>query len=423
MARGGTFDRSGAREASYEAVMGHDGIGWVPIEAGTYRTDAFGRARVSEPQTIFQSKGTLDIQPLVYDDQQISGTATSTYSAAKSSVALAVLDTAAGRRVRQSRTRAPYQPGKSQLALITFTGPAGGPEAGLDWAVGLYDDADGVFLQQDGTAEPQWVRRSSASGSAVDTPVAQSAWSEDTLSELDLTKAQIAVIDFEWLGVGIVRVGFVIDGVYRYVHTFKHANAATGVYMTTPNLPVRYEIGNDGTAGAAELEAICSSISSEGGVEDLGLTRSASRSVVLTTLDDADLYPLVTIRLRAGYLDAFVVPDALQVLCTSTSTYRWALLLNPTVAGAAESFTAVTNSPVEAAVGATNATKVSGGTIIAEGFAVDTQTSKGTIEANVGSVQLGSAISGTADRLTLAVQRLVGTTESFYGQLGWKESA
>jgi len=57
----------------------------------------------------------------------------------------------------------------------------------------------------------------------------------------------------------------VVDGVPTYLHQFNHANHSAGVYMTTPNLPIRYEISNDGTGAAAEMECICSSVMSEGG--------------------------------------------------------------------------------------------------------------------------------------------------------------
>lgn len=86
--------------------------------------------------------------------------------------------------------------------------------------------------------------------------MAQSAWNVDKLDgtgasgiTVDPTKSQIFVFDFEWLGVGRVRTGLVVDGKIYYFHYFSHANVTNVVYMSTPNLPLRYELENDGTGG------------------------------------------------------------------------------------------------------------------------------------------------------------------------------
>ena len=76
-----------------------------------------------------------------------------------------------------------------------------------------------------------FVRRTFVSGSAVDADeIAQSDWNTDKLDGtgpsgiiLDESKAQILWWDFEWLGVGTVRCGFVIDGLFRTCHVFNHA--------------------------------------------------------------------------------------------------------------------------------------------------------------------------------------------------------
>jgi len=378
--------------------------------------DAFGRLRVSDPQVLFDGKSIHDAQALLFDDAEASGGGTGTsHDADRASVTLSVDDTTAGSRVRQSKRRLAYQPGKSQLAFITFV--MGASAAGITRRVGLFDESNGIFLEQteDGVA---WVIRSSVSGSAVDTNrAAQSSWNIDTLSSLDLSTAQIAIIDYEWLGVGTVRVGFVIDGTVRYVHHFRHANSVASVYMSSPNLPVRYEIANDGDGAASTLEAICCSVISEGGQEATGQQRVLDRSATgLTTLNDADIYPLIVCRLQSGKLGATVRALAASVMTPDTALYRWALLLNPTVAGTALSFSNLANSAIAYDVARTNETKVSGGTLLASGYAESTnQVSTGT--GSPTDYALGSLIDGTSDILVLAVQRLSGTTPTFYGTL------
>jgi hypothetical protein len=94
-------------------------------------------------------------------------------------------------------------------------------KANLRQRVGYFDPNNGLFLQRNGT-ELSFIIRTYTGGSADDTrKVVQSAWNGDKLDgsgasgiTLDTTKAQILFADFEWLGVGSVRVGFVIDGQY-----------------------------------------------------------------------------------------------------------------------------------------------------------------------------------------------------------------
>ena len=383
--------------------------------------DAFGRLRVSQPQVLFDGKSILDAQPLLYDDAEVSGGGTGTsHSSARASVSLSVGATTAGMRVRQSKRRMAYQPGKSQLAFITFV--MGAAAEGITRRAGLFDGADGIFLEQT-AAGVAWVIRSSVSGSPLDTDrAAQADWNVDTLSDLDLAKAQIAVLDYEWLGVGSVRVGFVIDGSIRYVHHFHHANLTSSVYMSSPNLPVRYEIANDGTGEASTLESICASVISEGGQEDTGTRRVVDRaSTGLTTANNANLYPLIAIRLDSAEVEATVRAVASSVFTPDSVVYRWALLLNPTVTGTAFTFTDLANSALEVDVARTNATTVSGGTLLASGYAESTN-QVSTVAGGPTDHALGSLIDGTSDVLGLAVQRLTGSTPAFYGTLTVQEA-
>lgn len=392
--------------------------------------DAFQRLRVSEPATLFDSKMLSDNLPLVYDDQPTSGAGTSSnFSSARASVTLGVSAATAGTRVRQTFRRFNYQPGKSQLILLT--GVLGAGAAGITKRCGLFDGSNGVFFQLSGTTLSV-VIRSSVTGAPVDTVVPQASWNIDPMDgtgpsglTLDTTKAQIFVADFQWLGVGTVRYGVSIGGVIYYVHAANHSNSITSVYDSTPNLPVRWEISNSGAGGASSVEVICATVISEGGRQTGGYDRVADRGVTpLVTLNNNSLYPLIAIRLRAGsYLGAQVIPNLLSVLCTSTAAYRWALLLNPTVVGAALAFTpvAAASSAVESDAVATNASTVTGGTVLRSGYSQSNNESAVLADPQT-DFALGSSIAGTADILVLAVQRLTGTTETFYGSLGWREA-
>lgn len=81
--------------------------------------DAFGRMRVADPNTLFDSKMLWDKQPLIWDEEITngSGNATSTHSVTDSRVRMHV--EAGDTIIRQTFMRFNYQPGKSQQAMFT----------------------------------------------------------------------------------------------------------------------------------------------------------------------------------------------------------------------------------------------------------------------------------------------------------------
>jgi hypothetical protein len=61
---------------------------------------------------------------------------------------------------------------------------------------------------------------------------------------LDVSKIQMAYMDYSWYGAGKVRFGFKDDsGKVRYVHEFQHNNQRYESYLRSGNLPARYEVG------------------------------------------------------------------------------------------------------------------------------------------------------------------------------------
>jgi hypothetical protein len=388
--------------------------------------DAFARLRTSEPETVFDSKQIADNQALFWDDQQVSGSGTtSTYNTNQASSTLAVSASTAGRRVRQTFRRFNYQPGKSQLFILT--GILGNGSTGITKRCGLFDDKNGLYFGVDATGFHIGIR-TYTSGSAVDTKVYQSSFNLDKFDgtgissiNLDLTKTNIFFADFEWLGVGRVRYGLFVDGKPYYIHEVLNANNNTLVYMSNPNLPVRWEIINNGTGGASNLTHICSTVISEGGLKDTGYGFGITRGVnPLVTLNNTNIYPLFAIRLNSNYLHSTIKLLNFGINCTSTATYNWYLLLNPTVTGTALSFTQITNSSIDAQINTTNATTVSGGTTLLTGTASQTNET-GINIVNATDFAMGSSIAGVADIVVLGVQRATGTTETFYGSLNWRE--
>lgn len=392
-----------------------------PVDSLAER-DSFGRFRVSQPQTLFDSKLLVDNQPLFWDDQQTSGSGTSsTYSSTNVSVTLAVGNTTAGTRVRQTFRRFNYQPGKSQLIFTTFNLGAGA--AGITKRIGYFDANNGLFLESLNGATYFVVRKN-----AADLRVAKAEWNLDVMDgsghsgiTLDLTKAQIFVIDFEWLGVGTVRYGFVIDGVIYYAHIQKNANQITTTYSANPNLPIRYEISNSGTGPAASMECICSSVNAEAGYEAVGTVRTVDRDVTgITTNNDANIYSILGIRLKSTHLMATVFLENATLIATGSTIYRYMMLLNPTVAGAALVWTPVTNSALEFTLPVVGNT-LTGGTLLGSGYQITTATVKSTVVAQLPNfLTIGSSIAGVSDTIFIAIQRITGA-DTYYASMTVRE--
>jgi hypothetical protein len=372
--------------------------------------DAFGRLRVSQPFTLFDSQNRYAADPSF--DTSLTGSGTSTFLTNESAVSLAVTTASGDKVIRQTKRYFPYQPGKSLALLTTFVMAAG--KANLRQRVGYFDSNNGLFLQRNGT-ELSFIIRTYTGGSADDTrKVVQSAWNGDPLDgsgasgiTLDTTKAQILFADFEWLGVGSVRVGFVIDGQYITAHTFDNANEVTSVYMQTATLPLRIEIENTAaTASSSSMKQICSTVISEGGYEQTSVERVARRSTTLTGIGTS-FVPLVSIRLASDSLGAVILPKQVRVLPIANGDYEIALVRNATLTGA--SYDTTTFASVDFDV---TATAMSGGDIVLNEYATATNQASAQAQNDLlynFDMQLGATIAGTSDVYTVAVRILSGT--------------
>ncbi len=393
------------------------------VASDAYNLDTFGRLRVSNAVTLFDSFHLYGISPFFWDSITASG-GTVSYSGTQNRVRVSCTGTTNSRGVHQTKQYFRYQSGKSMLIKMTGTFGAGT----------LYA-----------------VRRSSVGGSLTEERIAQSSFSNDVLNgsgnssfNINTSFSNIYAISFQFLGVGANFFSVANpNGPIVLVNTIQNANKRAGLYMQTAALPFRVEVFNDGaitykrmgffddndglfwevqqTAGAADMDFFCCEIESEDGVQiqeergiPFGSPFVAAGKAVSTTL-----IPLISIRPKLTFNTktnrAIIVPTTLEILADSRDIFV-GLYLNPTLTGA--SFTSVdTNSIAEYD---TTATALTGGTLI-KPFLVDLTASRGITQDILSKIPLTlNAAGSTADILTAAAVRIAANT-NVWANFGWKE--
>ena len=345
-----------------------------PVDVLPANADAFGRTRVSAPLTLFDSSHRYKDNGL-WTSLIVGTGSTVGFVTAQGLVDVTVGTGSTDSVIRETTKVFSYQPGKSLQILNTFV--MNEPKTNLLQRVGYFGADNGIYFEVNGigSTSVSFVERSLVTGIVTETRVPQSEWNQDKLDgtgasgiTLDTTKGQIMWTDIEWLGLGTVRVGFVIDGQFIHCHSFHHANRIQSTYITTASLPLRYEITNTGvTTSASTLKQVCSSVMSEGGYELRGLQQGVGTTitspVVLGTA--GTYYPVMSLRLKSNRLDAIVILTALSIMgITNNSNYNWRVLAGGTTTGGVW----VSGSPDGAVEYKIDGTSVSGGRILAEGY-------------------------------------------------------
>ena len=403
--------------------IGNCGVGGTGNTSG----DAFGRMRISQPFTLFDSSHRYKDNNLWVS--LIVGTGSTVGFASTEGLINIGIGTTAGCSVIRETTKVfSYQPGKSLLTLNTFV--PNSPKENLRQRIGYFGADNGLYYEVDGTTA-YFVERSLSTGTS--TRVAQSDWNVDKLDgtgpsgiTLDHTKAQILWKDIEWLGLGTVRMGFVINGQMVHCHSFHHANFITSTYITTASLPLRYEIANTGvTTSSSTLKQVCSTVISEGGYELNGLQQAVGTAITApyTMSVAGTFYPIISIKLKADRLDAIAILTALSLMGVSNGiNYNWQVRASGTTTGGTWT-SAGDDSSVEYKL---NGTGITGGRILASGFF--NSANQGSPSINILKEALfkfqleRNGLTGTPYEITLAVAASpISSSEEVYAALDWEE--
>lgn len=379
--------------------------------------DAFGRLRVSLPQSLLDSKMLYDKGPQLYDEVTY-GSASSTFVTGDS---LVTMQTAASGDyvIRQTYARFNYQPGKSMVAAMTFVAA---PETNITKRVGLfqglsaapYTPSDGFYLEV--TAAGVTLNIIKTVGTPTTVSIPQSAWNIDPLNgtgsstlSIDFTKGQIFAIDYEWLGLGRVRFGFYLNGLLYYAHQVTNLNSLTAPYISSPNQPIRYEIRQTG-AGSGVLKHVCASVCNEGATEELGLSTTAATSATVTVQSNV-LTPVIAIRCRKFFPNLVLLLKEFSIYNTTNNVdCRFVVLRDPTISGGTLSFTQADNNSMEYALGATTLS-ASNGFELYSGFALRSQGSNNNfLSQGVAGLlgRFGTRINGEPETIVIAAMGIGG---------------
>ena len=339
--------------------------------------DSFSRQRVSEPKVFFNSDFAYDTNPLFFSNS-FSGTGSLEKTPGESSITLTTGGSGLGSgAVLSSKQYFRYEPGKGRF--VCLSGILQAQTAGVRSRFGNYDVNNGMFFEMDGTLGASVNQRSNTSGTPVDQKILQGSWNIDKMDgsgpsgiTLDFSKTLVFWIDFQWLGAGRSRFGFIVNGMSQACHEIYNDNFLTVPYMNAGDLPLRQEIYNTGAvAGATTSKVIVMVAINEGGSElaPSFIRFTADNATNVTTVSNTptpilSIRPALTFSSQANRMHNLL--DLIGTVSLGPNSAFYQLIYNGVLTGA--NFV-----PVDPNSGMTYdvaATACSGGTVVAAGYVV-----------------------------------------------------
>lgn len=389
----------------------------ISIYPQSFNSDASMRLRVSQMNILGQYKFLNDKLPLLFSE---AGTGSVTFS--DSQVTQSV--TAGQYSIRQTKKFHPYFNGQSQLIEMTMS--SFGNQANVVKRLGYFSsnavapynaNYDGIYLENDGVNVSLKIDRNGANISSQP----QSSWLDPLdgtgLSGMNINwnNFNVFAFDFLYLGGTALRLFVMYQGRFWLVAVYYHAGTLSNTMIKTPNQPLRSEIRS--TTGVGSLTVYCMSVASEGGLNQLGISRAINNGNSGVSFNTIGVnYLCKAIRKKVGYRDIQIENIIGSVLFNSTDIVRWSLILNPTVAGALV-YSDVANSSVQEATGS-SANTVTGGTVIYESFGSVNSISESSVILN--QLSLGCDLNNNMDVIALVVTPLSANI-SVYGIINYKE--
>lgn len=425
-------------DASGNGITSTDSALDINIKSGNIniydpsKYDLFGNMKISNSQTLLDVEHVYDKNPLLMDEYMNAGiTSSSTYSSNNASV---IMEVSANNDIviRQSRLYTTYQPGKSLCVRMTGVLNANTNGANTTSRIGYFDENNGLFFQYTGGIY-SLVKRKNGS----DTIINQPNWNDPLNGTgtsgvtVDFTKNIIYYIEFAFLGVGIVKFGVVFSGTLYIAYTFTHTTL-TYPYISTPNLPMRWELSSSG--GSGQLICTCGSVQSEGGYNIIGCPFSIGHRTTSLSVTGTNETYVLSIKLKPQSRK-IVKLVSLSIICTTGTNAIYSLyrLRSPTVnpISTSPAGTEITNSVVKYHLNtAYNVTidKTNAELLYSNYFTSNESLNLTNLSTIGGPIYLTAGINATnneagfySDYLFLTVMKLSNQDETFYGSFNWIE--
>lgn len=293
--------------------------------------DTAGRTRVSQLTTLFDGKLLNSDDALLWDTK---GTGTATW--VNSGIQMSV--TAGQYVVRQSLHPCAYFSGKNQNIKITFD--TFQSESGLTKVAGYFNSApsapyttefDGAWLESTPTSYKFCVANAGVKNLEVDF----ADWDGyESLANYDWSSFSTIVIDFLWLGAGGTDLRFFVATPAGLVlaHTYKYTGTGPkGPIMRTCQHSIRFEIRS--TTGTGNMNAICSQVSSEGSLAEVGYSRAIFHPAGVAANSVGTVYAIKGLRALASRRDLRVGVRGFTggIRSATSDSGVLMLLLNPTL--------------------------------------------------------------------------------------------
>ncbi len=424
----------------------------------TANLDGFGRLTTATPTTIFQTHPAFSPEYGTID--YLSTGKGNVFVDISNTIVLQTVSTAGDKAVRQSHEYLLYQPGKLQTCFLTFTPQVSGTfDSSVVVRAGLFDDyrdkntagssnpgtglevnqkSMGHYFELSGNSWFVCERANSSNNVALVNRIPQSNWNLDTLNGNPATcpsgytiptsqRPFLGLIERQWLGVGMVRMGFAVNGRIIYCHMF-HQRNYTSPYTHLPKLPLRWEIEkvSGGQSVFAQMGSICGTVQVLGDYLPLANIFTLPHPLIATTLTATTANKvLLAIRLRQQYCRATVKLKDVQLYSSGDGMYT--IYKNPTITGGTLTYTAHPDrsSFIEYSVQTANSALVvsnNSGIPLRSGFFSKTVESGDSINVSelLTATSFASDIHGACDILVLAVQSFSGNI-TVNGNLRWIE--
>jgi hypothetical protein len=418
-------------------------VGTVTSTVVPGASDAFGRLRVSEPYTLADYSHVYGEEAELLTANSGIGSGTTTIPN-EASIRLTVGTGPTDYVIHQSRMYHHYMPGKSQLALESFT--FGQPRANTYKRVGLFGNSNGIYLQQDGTGTLSLVQRSNTTGTVIETMYTQNEWNVDTCNgtgnsafNISTANSQLWWCDYQWLGVGRVRTGFVHNGEFIVAHQITHSNTQPTVYWSNPSLPVRCEIRNYGVAvGTTSMDQMCATVMSEGGYKESGVDFSADSGAISLIKGNPGAYKVcMAIRLKNAYKGqrnrSIVRLAGIDMFADSASCQweLWRLPSNTNITGgswvsAGDDSVVEYNATAGTSFNTTNGNKMNSGWVAANNPSGKQASGSSALTDPSASKQayISQNINSNDSNLFVLIARDLSPTAdtSFYASIQWRET-